>query len=63
MEFLRDFLKSGKFVKSLNTTFLALIPKKRGAKEFNEFRPISLVGCIYKLIAKVLAKRLPEVLG
>ena len=27
-----------------------------------DFRPLSLVGCIYKLLAKVLAKRLKVVL-
>lgn len=28
-----------------------------------EYRPISLVGCLYKLILKVLARRLAKVLG
>ena len=42
----------------MNSTFLILIPKKRGAKEFKDFRPISLVGSLYKLLAKVLANRL-----
>ena len=31
--------------------------------ELNDFRPISLVGCVYKIVAKVLAKRVKVVLG
>ena len=51
----------GKFVKSLNTTFLVLVPKKGGANDLCDFRPISLVGGLYKLLAKVLANRLKKV--
>jgi hypothetical protein len=40
-----DFHSHGKFVKSINSTFLSLIPKFHGAKEIKDFRPISLVGC------------------
>uniref|UniRef100_A0A2N9FWW1 Reverse transcriptase domain-containing protein n=1 Tax=Fagus sylvatica TaxID=28930 RepID=A0A2N9FWW1_FAGSY len=53
----------GQFEKSFNATFLALIPKKSGAIEIKDFRPISLVGAVYKIIAKVLANRLRMVLG
>ena len=43
------------FEKSLNASFLALIPKKVDAVEIKDFRPINLVGGIYKIISKVLA--------
>ena len=46
------------FEKSLNTTFLALIPKKVDAEDVKDFRPINLVGGLYKIIAKVLANRM-----
>ena len=49
------------FGKSLNVSFLALIPKKVDAVEIKDFRPISLVGGIYKIISKVLANRLRRV--
>lgn len=48
---------------SIKTTCLVLIAKKQGAKDIKEFMPINLVGCIYKLIAKVFARQLSRVLG
>ena len=53
---------AGSFEKSLNATFLALIPKKVGAVEVKDFRPISLVSGMYKILAKLLANRLRLVL-
>ncbi|XP_040989014.1 uncharacterized protein LOC121236643 [Juglans microcarpa x Juglans regia] len=57
-----EFHSFMKFEKSLNTTFIALIPKKAGAVEIRDFRPISLVNGIYKIISKVLANRLSRVM-
>ena len=51
-----------KFEHSLNATFIALIPKKQNASNIRDFWPISLIGSIYKLLAKVLANRLKGVL-
>jgi hypothetical protein len=50
------------FEKSLNVSFISLIPKIPGANSLKDFRPISLVGGICKIIAKVLANRLKSVL-
>ena len=58
-----EFYQHSKFEKSLNATFIALIPKKNGASNIRDFRPISLVGSVYKILAKVLANRLKEVLN
>ena len=57
-----EFYQHSKFEKSLNATFISLIPKKNGASNIRDFRPISLVGSVYKILAKVLANRLKEVL-
>jgi hypothetical protein len=46
----------------LNATFVSLIPKKADAVEVKDFKPIRLVGGVYKIISKVLAKRLKSVL-
>jgi hypothetical protein len=59
--FSRLFYTHSKFVKRFNATFLALIPKKSGAIDLKDFRPISLVSGVYKIIAKVLANRLRKV--
>lgn len=48
------------FKKSFNATF-ALIPKKPGASNWKDFRPISLVRAVYKIIAMLLAERLEKV--
>ena len=39
-----------------------MIPKKTNAFNIKDFHPISLVGSLYKLLAKVLAHRLQGVL-
>ena len=63
MVLFHHFHVTGLFEKSLNATFIALIPKKAAAVEVKDFRPISLVGGVYKILAKVLAIRLHMVLG
>ena len=50
----------GYFEKSLNATFITLIPKKPGAVEIKDFQPISLISGVYKILAKVLANRLEK---
>ena len=57
-----EFYHHSKFEKSLNATFIALIPKKNDASNIRDFRPISLVGSLYKILSKVLANRLKQVL-
>ena len=63
MKLFKEFHDKGSFVKSLNSTFIVLIPKKGEVEELKDFRLISLVGSIYKWIAKVLANRLKRVVG
>ena len=63
MGFFKEFHEMGRFVKSLNATFLVLVPKKGGAEDLKDFRPISLVGSLYKLLAKVLANRIKKMMG
>ena len=62
MAFFADFHSQCIFEKSLNATFLCLIPKKIKAVNIKDFRPISLVGSLYKLLSKVLASGLRSVL-
>jgi hypothetical protein len=59
----QEFHEQGHFEKSSNATFISLIPKKPRAVVLKGFRPISLVGSVYKIFAKVLANRLSLVLS
>ena len=59
----REFHANGRFVRSLNTTFLVLVPKKVSAEDLKDYRPIILVGSLYKWIAKGLSNRLKRVMG
>eukprot|EP00253_Pinus_taeda_P019493 PITA_19493 len=47
---------------SLNTTFIALVPKGDEPNKPDKYRPIALCNAIYKLISKVLANRLKPLL-
>ncbi|RVW99510.1 putative ribonuclease H protein [Vitis vinifera] len=59
----KEVHEQNSFIKSLNHTFLVLIPKKGGVEDLGDYRPISLLGGLYKLLAKVLANRLKKVIG
>jgi hypothetical protein len=49
--------------KGVNLSYITLVPKKKVTFEFKEYRPISLIHDIYKIIAKILSSRLKEVIG
>uniref|UniRef100_A0A8R7TQX5 Reverse transcriptase domain-containing protein n=1 Tax=Triticum urartu TaxID=4572 RepID=A0A8R7TQX5_TRIUA len=55
-------LAGGNFA-DLNSAMIALLPKKDGATCMGDFRPISLVHSIAKLITKVLSMRLADVIS
>ncbi|RHN60029.1 putative RNA-directed DNA polymerase [Medicago truncatula] len=63
MRFLVEFHRNGKFAKGINSMFIALIPKVDSPQGLNDFRPILLVNCMYKILSKVLANRLRSVIG
>nr|GEV95531.1 RNA-directed DNA polymerase, eukaryota [Tanacetum cinerariifolium] len=58
-----SFFESGSFSKGSNSTFIALILKVTDAKFVTDFRPISLIGCVYKVVTKILANRLATVIS
>ena len=60
---LKESHSLGKFVKSLNAPLLGLIPRKPGADDIRDYQLISLLGCVYKLLSKVLTARLRESLA
>jgi hypothetical protein len=57
-----QFFENASLPKSFASYFVALIPKVKSPFSLDEFRPISLLGSLYKLVAKVLAARLAPVM-
>ncbi|XP_071718854.1 uncharacterized protein [Rutidosis leptorrhynchoides] len=56
------FWKNGEFSKGCNASFVTLVPKKSDPITINDFRPISLIGSFYKIVAKILSNRLRKVI-
>lgn len=61
-EAILEFFESGCLLKQWNSASLALIPKIPNASHPSEFRPISCLNTVYKVISKLLASRLKEIL-
>ena len=62
-KFVDEFHVHGSFPRGSNASFIALIPKTKHPQSFDDYRPISLIGCMYKVIAKLLANRLRQVIS
>lgn len=57
------FMKDGFLPPGFNSSFVALISKSSSPKEPKDFRPISLMNSIAKLLTKVLANRVNTVIN
>ncbi|XP_071728387.1 uncharacterized protein [Rutidosis leptorrhynchoides] len=62
LEAITWFWEKGEFSKGCNASFITLVPKKSDPLCLGDFRPISLIGCYYKIVAKMLSSRLRKVL-
>ena len=58
----QSFFSKGFLPKGLNSTILALIPKREAAVEMKDYRPISCCNVLYKVISKIIANRLKATL-
>ena len=63
MRCVRHFEEVGSLSRGSNSSFITLLPKVKDPLNLVDYRPISLIGCIYKIIAKALASRLKKVIG
>lgn len=52
---MKNFFISKKLERSINSSFITLIPKTENPIEISGFRPICLVSSLYKIVAKVLS--------
>nr|GEW89377.1 RNA-directed DNA polymerase, eukaryota, reverse transcriptase zinc-binding domain protein [Tanacetum cinerariifolium] len=57
-----DFFISSKFPPGCNSSFITFIPETQDAKVVKDWQPISLIGSVYKTIAKNMANRLSTVI-
>jgi ribonuclease HI/exonuclease III len=61
-EILEDSRATGQVLQALNATFITLIPKEGNALRPDQYRPIALCNVVYKLLTKVIARRLKPLL-
>ncbi|XP_068477366.1 uncharacterized protein [Phaseolus vulgaris] len=59
----KDFASKSHWPRGSNAFFLCLVPKVENPQQLGEFRPISLVGCLYKIISKALSLRLKKIIS
>ncbi|GKC43831.1 RNA-directed DNA polymerase, eukaryota, partial [Tanacetum coccineum] len=63
IEMVKRFEIEGFLPRGSNSSFIALVPKCEDLLHIKDFRHISLIGCQYKVIAKLLANRLLQVVS
>jgi hypothetical protein len=58
LDVVEDARIRGRVSSQLNNTFIVLIPKSNLPRQFKDFHPISLCNLCYKIISKIIARRL-----
>ncbi|GJX80231.1 hypothetical protein Tco_0328380 [Tanacetum coccineum] len=52
----KEFFKSGKLLKEVNTTVISLVPKLQTPRVVSDYRPIACYNVVYKIISKILVR-------
>ncbi|GKU95494.1 hypothetical protein SLEP1_g8850 [Rubroshorea leprosula] len=60
--FVKEFQEQGRLERGSNASFIVLIPKTKNPQRIEEYKPISLIGVMYKVVAKLLVSRLCKVM-
>jgi hypothetical protein len=58
----QDFFDGSVNLESINGSFITLIPKINNSETVNDFRPISILNSSIKLLTKLLADRLQQLI-
>ena len=58
----QEFFSSGHILKQWNATAITLVPKSTEVERMSGFRPISCCNDVYKVVSKILARRLEKLL-
>ncbi|XP_028074521.1 uncharacterized protein LOC114276882 [Camellia sinensis] len=59
---MKEFHSLGRLAFGMNSSFIALIPKKVNIVNLSKYRLINLIGSTYKILSKVLASKLKPVM-
>ena len=59
---INEFFRIGAVPRKANMTWVTLIPKIDDTKEMKDYSTISMIGCIYKVVAKILTNRMRAVM-
>ena len=62
-DFVLSFFNNELSMSNINIAWVTLIPKTDNPTSIDEYRPISMVGALYKIISKLLSIRLKEVMS
>lgn len=63
MAYVKHFEQWGRLSRGCNSSFITLAAKTKDPLVLGDYRPISLIGSLYKIIAKLLASRICVVIG
>jgi len=58
-----EFAALSRWPRGSNASFICLIPKVDNPQQLCDFRPISLVGFLYKIVSKLLSLRMKKVIS
>lgn len=62
LNFVNSFILEGYLSSGINSSFIALIPNRKDARQWSYYRPISLSNCSLKLLTEVMESRLSRVM-
>jgi hypothetical protein len=62
-KYARTVFRKGTLTVSFRSSIIKLIPKKGDARDIKKWRPISLLGCLYKIISRAVNNRLKLVIN